>query len=64
MNKLNHCNYLIFFINILKYKKGITIHAIRTNVRIPDGICACYPALHLDLNRFTPSYLIGNIFIY
>ena len=44
---------------------GITIHAIRTRGRVPDGILLCYPALNLDLNRFTPSYLIGtNINIY
>ncbi len=41
------------------YILGITVHAIRTGGRVPDGILVCYPALNLDLNRFTPSYLIG-----
>jgi len=56
---------LVFFyyylIISLYYKLALTAYLIKQRGRIPDGLLICYPALSLDLNRFTPSYLIGKI---
>jgi acetyl esterase/lipase len=38
--------------------KALTILTIRLQSRIPDGIHLCYPALNLETNRFTPSFLL------
>ncbi|EAR83697.2 hypothetical protein TTHERM_00827140 (macronuclear) [Tetrahymena thermophila SB210] len=38
---------------------ALTQLCIKYNVRIPDGIVPIYPALSLNLKKFTPSYLIS-----
>jgi hormone-sensitive lipase len=36
---------------------ALTLFAIRSKFRVPDGIIAAYPALNLSINAFTPSLL-------
>lgn len=38
---------------------ALTFLAIKNGVRIPNGLMLAYPALRVDLNAFTPSYLIA-----
>ena len=33
--------------------------AIKWKKRVPDGLLLAYPALNLDLNSFTPSYILA-----
>lgn len=38
---------------------ALTLFAIRSNFRVPDGVLAAYPALNLSINAFTPSLLVS-----
>lgn len=38
---------------------GVTVLAIKTGIRIPDGLLLAYPALRLDPRVFTPSLLLA-----
>lgn len=38
---------------------GVTLKAIHSNFKVPDGLILCYPALNLSLNTFNPSHLIS-----
>ncbi|CAK56639.1 unnamed protein product (macronuclear) [Paramecium tetraurelia] len=38
---------------------ALTIYIIKAGARIPDGILMAYPALCLDIKKFTPSSLIS-----
>lgn len=38
---------------------GVTLRAIHSNFKVPDGLILCYPALNLSLNCFIPSHLIS-----
>ena len=38
---------------------GVTLRAIHSNFKIPDGLILSYPALNLSLNSFNPSHLIS-----
>ena len=38
---------------------GVTNRAIERGVRVPDGLILAYPALNLDISKFSPSYFIA-----
>lgn len=38
---------------------SLSILTIKTGTRIPDGILMAYPALSLDIKKFTPSFLVA-----
>ena len=38
---------------------ALTIQAIKSGVRVPDGQLLIYPALNLSLKSFTPSMLVA-----
>lgn len=38
---------------------ALTNLCIKMGVRVPDGILLAYPALNIDIKRFSPSFLIS-----
>jgi hormone-sensitive lipase len=38
---------------------AIAIQCIKENIRVPDALMLCYPALNLDIKFFTPSFLVS-----
>ena len=45
--------FLIYFL----FFKDICFQAIMKQIKLPDGLFFAYPALNLNSNSFTPSYL-------
>jgi len=35
---------------------ALTILCIQSKIRVPDGLFLVYPALNINLKRFTPSF--------
>ena len=38
---------------------ALTLKCIKHQVKVPDGILLCYPALDLNRKKFTPLFLIS-----